>query len=163
MKLSLAFTHSIELLILCNYLPNKVDIVNSKVLSEYMDVSPLLIRRYMTYLSNNGIIRSRLGHGGIEFIKPFNEITLYDVYIATDDDNDDSSFLKFLDNRDFTESQIKMQADLKKDFEDVKKVFENKLKEYKVIDYYDDYVSTNVRNIVKENGGYAFELRKKRG
>lgn len=58
--------------------------LTSDFLAKSTNVNPVIIRKILGQLKNVGLIEVNRGSGGASIIKPLNEITLLDVYKATE-------------------------------------------------------------------------------
>ncbi len=58
--------------------------LTSDFLAKSTNVNPVIIRKILGQLKNAGLIEVNRGSGGASIIKPLNEITLLDVYKATE-------------------------------------------------------------------------------
>lgn len=58
--------------------------ITSDFLASSINVNPVIIRKILSQLRNAGLIEVARGTGGTSAVRPLNEITFYDVYLATD-------------------------------------------------------------------------------
>jgi DNA-binding IscR family transcriptional regulator len=58
--------------------------LTSDFLAGSVNVNPVIIRKLLQQLKAAGIIEVARGTGGVKIIKPLNEITLYDLYVAVE-------------------------------------------------------------------------------
>ena len=135
MRFSIDYRISIEILLLCRYLQEQDKVVNSKSLSLYLGLPASSIRDIMSKLSASGLIHSKIGGaGGIELLKPLDEITAYDVYVAVEDKG---SLMRFDQHKTINENRLRVL--IENDSLDVEKAMEERLKAYALSSYYDDY------------------------
>ncbi len=66
--------------------------VTSDFLSGSTGVNAVIIRNVLAQLKAAGIVSTRQGSGGAHLAKPLNEVTLYDIYKATNCVDDDGLF-----------------------------------------------------------------------
>lgn len=71
--------------------------ITSKFLAGSIGANPVIIRNILLQLKAAGIIKVSRGHGGMEIIKPLNEITFLDVYKAIEP-LDNGSLFRFHEN-----------------------------------------------------------------
>ena len=118
--------------------------VTSGFLAASIGSNPVIIRNIMSDLQNAGIIATKRGPGGIEIVKPLDQITFYDVYEAVEKNKD--HLFNFHDNpnpacpvgRNIHDALDGRLADAQKNFE-------NDLKRYNMAD-----VLKDIREDVKE-------------
>ena len=118
--------------------------VTSGFLAASIGSNPVIIRNIMSDLQNAGIIATKRGPGGIEIVKPLDQITFYDVYEAVEKNKD--HLFNFHDNpnpacpvgRNIHDALDGRLADAQKNFE-------NDLKMYNMAD-----VLKDIREDVKE-------------
>lgn len=83
MKISSRFTVAVHtLLVIYNYGESKK--VTSDFIAASVNVNPVVIRRTLLSLKAAGMIEVKAGSGGARIIKDLQDITLYDIYRATD-------------------------------------------------------------------------------
>jgi DNA-binding IscR family transcriptional regulator len=58
--------------------------LTSDFLAGSVNVNPVIIRKLLQQLKAAGIIEVARGTGGVKIVKPLNEITLYDLYVAVE-------------------------------------------------------------------------------
>jgi DNA-binding IscR family transcriptional regulator len=58
--------------------------LTSDFLAGSVNVNPVIIRKLLQQLKAAGIIEVARGTGGVKIIKPLDEITLYDLYVAVE-------------------------------------------------------------------------------
>ena len=66
--------------------------VTSDFLSGSTGVNAVIIRNVLAQLKKAGIVSTRQGSGGAHLAKPLDEVTLYDIYKATNCVDDDGLF-----------------------------------------------------------------------
>lgn len=96
MKISSTYTVALQLLMICKHYENEK--ITSGFVSRKIGADSAVIRRVMAALKRNGYIKSKPGPGGTQLLKDLNDITLYDVYTATTNGNE--QILKFYDSTD---------------------------------------------------------------
>lgn len=65
------------------HLAEQTEPMTSDVLARAMNTNPVVVRRTMAGLRDNGLVRSERGHGGgWRLARPLDTITLYDVHAA---------------------------------------------------------------------------------
>ena len=143
MQISTKFTIAIHVLAAVDFF-GKDRKVTSEFLAESIGSNPVIIRNIMSDLQNAGIIATKRGPGGIEIVKPLDQITFYDVYEAVEKNKD--HLFNFHDNpnpacpvgRNIHDALDGRLADAQKNFE-------NDLKRYNMAD-----VLKDIREDVKE-------------
>lgn len=83
MQITSRFTIAIHALAFIDLFQNEQR-VTSNVLSQSIQVNPVIIRTVLSKLKEAGIITARQGSGGFHLAKPTDEITFYDIYKAVD-------------------------------------------------------------------------------
>ena len=134
MKISSTYTVALQLLMICKHYENEK--ITSGFVSRKIGTDSAIIRRVMADLKSNGYIESKPGPGGTQLLKALNDITLYDVYTAVT--NDDDQILKFYDSTEessFFEEQIKSVSN--ECFSQYISSFYSELKNHTVGDLYD--------------------------
>lgn len=58
--------------------------VTSDFLASSINVNPVIIRKLLSQLKNAGLIEVARGTGGTTAVRPIEEISFYDVYLAVD-------------------------------------------------------------------------------
>ncbi len=81
--LSSRFPVAVQILIIMAWCPKNVKIT-SKLLATSVNTNPVIIRRIMGYLKNQGLITTATGHDGAKLIKSAKDINLLDVYKAVE-------------------------------------------------------------------------------
>ena len=143
MQISTKFTIAIHVLAAVDFF-GKDRKVTSEFLAASIGSNPVIIRNIMSDLQNAGIIATKRGPGGIEIVKPLDQITFYDVYEAVEKNKD--HLFNFHDNpnpacpvgRNIHDALDGRLADAQKNFE-------NDLKRYNMADVLED-----IREDVKE-------------
>lgn len=143
MQISTKFTIAIHVLAAVDFF-GKDRKVTSGFLAASIGSNPVIIRNIMSDLQNAGIIATKRGPGGIEIVKPLDQITFYDVYEAVEKNKD--HLFNFHDNpnpacpvgRNIHDALDGRLADAQKNFE-------NDLKRYNMAD-----VLKDIREDVKE-------------
>lgn len=143
MQISTKFTIAIHVLAAVDFF-GKDRKVTSEFLAASIGSNPVIIRNIMSDLQNAGIIATKRGPGGIEIVKPLDQITFYDVYEAVEKNKD--HLFNFHDNpnpacpvgRNIHDALDGRLADAQKNFE-------NDLKRYNMAD-----VLKDIREDVKE-------------
>lgn len=134
MKISSTYTVALQLLMICKHYKNEK--ITSGFVSRKIGTDSAIIRRVMADLKSNGYIESKPGPGGTQLLKSLNDITLYDVYTAVT--NDDDQILKFYDSTEESslfEEQIKSVSN--ECFSQYISSFYSELKNHTVGDLYD--------------------------
>lgn len=83
MKITSRFTVAVHTLLVI-YVYGKERKTTSEFIAASVNVNPVVIRRTLLSLKAAGMIEVRAGSGGASIIKDPGDITLYDVYSATD-------------------------------------------------------------------------------
>ena len=143
MQISTKFTIAIHVLAAVDFF-GKDRKVTSGFLAASIGSNPVIIRNIMSDLQNAGIIATKRGPGGIEIVKPLDQITFYDVYEAVEKNKD--HLFNFHDNpnpacpvgRNIHDALDGRLADAQKNFE-------NDLKRYNMVE-----VLKDIREDVKE-------------
>lgn len=143
MQISTKFTIAIHVLAAVDFF-GKDRKVTSGFLAASIGSNPVIIRNIMSDLQNAGIIATKRGPGGIEIVKPLDQITFYDVYEAVEKNKD--HLFNFHDNpnpacpvgRNIHDALDGRLADAQNNFE-------NDLKRYNMAD-----VLKDIREDVKE-------------
>jgi len=84
MQISTRFSVSIHILLGALVFKDSYK-VTSDLLASSVNTNPVVIRKLMSRLKEAGLIHTALGTGGIELAKPLDEITLKDIYIASEE------------------------------------------------------------------------------
>lgn len=66
--------------------------VTSDFLASSINTNPVIIRKILSQLKNAGLIKVARGTGGIELLRPVEDITFYDVYQAVEVVENDTLF-----------------------------------------------------------------------
>ena len=124
MQASSKFTVAIHICIYLDY--SKDELVSSQTLAESVKTNPVVIRRLIGRLREQGIVGSVAGaKGGFYLAKPVDLLTLWDIYLAVRDDeffnkpkvNPDcmvSSNLAVLTDDVYRESEFSMKNSMEK-------------------------------------------------
>lgn len=96
MKISSTYTVALQLLMICKHYDSEK--ITSAFVSRKIGADSAIIRRVMANLKKHGYIESKPGPGGTHLLKNLNDISLYDVYTAVT--NSDEQVLKFYDSTD---------------------------------------------------------------
>ena len=91
MQISSKFTIAIHML-LCAEIFGDSHKVTSDFMAGSIGTNPVIVRNILKQLKDANIINVIRGTGGVEIIKPINQITLYDIYVAVDTVNKDGIF-----------------------------------------------------------------------
>lgn len=83
MKISSRFTVAVHALLVI-YQFRDTQKVTSDFIAASVNVNPVVIRRTLLSLKAAGMIEVKAGSGGARIIKDMRDITLYDIYRATD-------------------------------------------------------------------------------
>ena len=143
MQISTKFTIAIHVLAAVDFF-GKDRKVTSEFLAASIGSNPVIIRNIMSDLQNAGIIATKRGPGGIEIVKPLDQITFYDVYEAVEKNKD--HLFNFHDNPNLACPVGRNIHDaLDGRLADAQKNFENDLKRYNMAD-----VLKDIREDVKE-------------
>ena len=143
MQISTKFTIAIHVLAAVDFF-GKDRKVTSEFLAASIGSNPVIIRNIMSDLQNAGIIATKRGPGGIEIVKPLDQITFYDVYEAVEKNKD--HLFNFYDNQNPACPVGRNIHDaLDGRLADAQKNFENDLKRYNMAD-----VLKDIREDVKE-------------
>lgn len=81
MKITSRFTVAVHILLAIKTFHNEYK-TTSDFLAGSVNVNPVVIRRVLGQLKEAGMIAVARGTGGVQIIKPLEDITLYDVYKA---------------------------------------------------------------------------------
>lgn len=82
MKITSRFTVAVHTLLAINTFNDECK-TTSNFIAASVNVNPVVIRRVLGQLKDAGMITVARGTGGVQIIKPLEDITLYDVYKAT--------------------------------------------------------------------------------
>ena len=88
MQISTKFTIAIHMLVPIDYFGDQ-ETVNSAALADSIGSNPVIIRNLMSELKHAGLIDTKRGPGGIKLLKPLDQITFYDVYLAVEKNKDE--------------------------------------------------------------------------
>lgn len=88
MQISTKFTIAIHMLVAIDYFGDQ-ETVNSDSLADSIGSNPVIIRNLMSELKHAGLIDTKRGPGGIKLLKPLDQITFYDVYLAVEKNKDE--------------------------------------------------------------------------
>ncbi len=88
MQISTKFTIAIHILVAIDYFGDQ-ETVNSASLADSIGSNPVIIRNLMSELKHAGLIDTKRGPGGIKLLKPLDQITFYDVYLAVEKNKDE--------------------------------------------------------------------------
>lgn len=88
MQISTKFTIAIHMLVAIDYFGDQ-ETVNSAFLADSIGSNPVIIRNLMSELKHAGLIDTKRGPGGIKLLKPLDQITFYDVYLAVEKNKDE--------------------------------------------------------------------------
>ena len=88
MQISTKFTIAIHMLVAIDYFGDQ-ETVNSASLADSIGSNPVIIRNLMSELKHAGLIDTKRGPGGIKLLKPLDQITFYDVYLAVEKNKDE--------------------------------------------------------------------------
>lgn len=91
MHISTKFTVAIHVLAASKYFGKEYKIT-SDFLASSIGTNPVIIRGVMKQLQSAGLIETQRGPGGLEIMKPFSDITLWDIYAAVETDSEASIF-----------------------------------------------------------------------
>ena len=80
MKISSRFSVAVHILILLEYVEDKV--LTSEFIAKSVNTNPVVIRRIMGNLKKAGLIEIKSGTGGAQLLKSPEYITLFEVYKA---------------------------------------------------------------------------------
>lgn len=83
MQISSRFTIGVHMLIAIDYFKDSYS-VTSNFLAGSIGVNPVVVRQLMQKLTAAGLIAAKRGRGGMHLVKSLKDITLYDVYKATE-------------------------------------------------------------------------------
>lgn len=83
MQISTKFTIAIHMLVAIDYFSDK-ETVNSSMLADSIGSNPVIIRTLMSDLKRAGLIDTKRGPGSIKLLKPLDQVTFYDVYVAVE-------------------------------------------------------------------------------
>lgn len=136
MQISTKFTIAIHMLAAIDYFGRTQD-VNSNLLASSVGSNPVIIRNLMSDLKKAGLIDTKRGPGGIKMVKPLDEITFYDVYVAVEKNKDELfRFHEHMDPNCPVGRNIHQALNGK--LLEIQQKFEDDLKTYKVSDVVDD-------------------------
>lgn len=80
MKISSRFSVAVHILVLIEY--GKDQLLTSEFIASSVNTNPVVIRRIMLNLKNEGLIEVKGGTGGAKLLKSPRNITLFDIYQA---------------------------------------------------------------------------------
>ena len=83
MQITSRFTIAVHTLLAIQTFQNKYK-TTSDFIASSVNVNPVVIRRTLQNLKKAGIVDVKAGSGGATVIKDFKDVTLYDVYVASD-------------------------------------------------------------------------------
>jgi DNA-binding IscR family transcriptional regulator len=83
MQISSRFTMATHILVCIDTFKDDHKLT-SDFLAGSVNVNPVIIRKLLQQLKAAGIIEVARGTGGVKIIKPLNEISLYDLYVAVE-------------------------------------------------------------------------------
>lgn len=95
MQISSRFTIAVHTLLCIHNFSNNYK-VTSEFIASSVGVNPVIIRRILQSLKKAGMIHVAAGKGGAKIIQNPNNITLYDIYIASGSAN--ATFFNFHEN-----------------------------------------------------------------
>lgn len=83
MQISSRFTIAMHILTYIATAPAE-EKVTSEILADSIQVNPVIIRNILSQLKKADLITVKRGQGGATIIKPFDQLSLFDVYRAVD-------------------------------------------------------------------------------
>ena len=83
MKISSRFTVAVHTLLVIHIYGSSQK-VTSDFIAASVRVNPVVIRRALLSLKAAGMVEVKAGSGGASIVKPLEDITLYDIYVASD-------------------------------------------------------------------------------
>ncbi|HAP23887.1 Rrf2 family transcriptional regulator [Ligilactobacillus murinus] len=83
MQISSRFTIAMHILTYIATAPAE-EKVTSEILADSVQVNPVIIRNILSQLKKADLITVKRGQGGATIIKPFDQLSLFDVYRAVD-------------------------------------------------------------------------------
>ncbi|MBR8464327.1 Rrf2 family transcriptional regulator [Campylobacter sp. faydin G-24] len=83
MQIGTKFSISIHILLSAAYF--KDDKVTSEFIAEGVGTNPVIVRKLMSILKSANLIITRAGVGGVSLAKAPSEISLYDVFVAVNE------------------------------------------------------------------------------
>lgn len=95
MKISSRFTIAVHMLTCVEYF-HDTHITTSEFLAGSIGVNPVVVRQIFSQLKAAGLVDVARGKGGVDLLRPLDDITLYDVYEAVDSVN--GSLFRFHEN-----------------------------------------------------------------
>lgn len=108
--------------------------ITSDFLASSIQVNPVIIRKLLSQLKNAGLIEVARGTGGTAIVKPADQITFYDVYLATDL-LEDGELFHFHDNPNPDCPVGKnIHAALDDKLSHIQRAMENEMKKYTIAD-----------------------------
>ncbi len=108
--------------------------ITSDFLASSIHVNPVIIRKLLSQLKNAGLIEVARGTGGAKAVRPIEEITFYDVYLAVDL-LEEGELFHFHDNPNSAcPVGRNIHAVLDDKLSDIQKAMENEMKKYTVAD-----------------------------
>lgn len=112
--------------------------ITSDFLASSINVNPVIIRKLLSQLKKAGLIEVARGTGGTTAVKPIDEITFYDVYLAVDllEDGDLFHFHENPNPACPVGKNIHMALDDK--LADIQDAMENQMKKYTIADVVND-------------------------
>lgn len=91
MQISTKFTIAIHILTAVTYF-SKDRKVTSDFLSQSAGSNPVIIRNIMSQLRKAGLIEIKRGSGGITIMRPLDQITYLDIYLAVEKKSEEQLF-----------------------------------------------------------------------
>lgn len=97
MKISSRFTVAVHTLLVIHIYGSSQK-VTSDFIAASVRVNPVVIRRTLLSLKAAGMVEVKAGSGGASIVKPLENITLYDIYVASDAAEQDGKMFHFHQN-----------------------------------------------------------------
>lgn len=108
--------------------------ITSDFLAESIQTNPVIVRRILTQLSKAGLIKVARGTGGIEFIRPLEEISFYDVYQAIGAKEGENLFRFHANPNPHCPVGKTIHALLDEKLTGIQQAMESEMKRYKIAD-----------------------------
>lgn len=94
MQITSRFTIAVHIITAIDYFKD-MPRVNSAFLAGSIGVNPVIVRGVISQLREAGILQTQRGSSGAKLVRPLEDITFYDVYLATDSVNREEGLFHF--------------------------------------------------------------------
>lgn len=91
MQITSRFTIAVHILTAVDYFQDK-EKLSSDFLAASVNTNPVIIRTVLQKLREAGIVETKRGSAGVKILKPFNQITFFDIYRAVEPVKDQQLF-----------------------------------------------------------------------